>query len=123
MAYSNNYQKINHTHSKSNRHHYKVHKFFQMPENRALSGLCSGLIEAYDLFGAPAAVVVVVVEEVPYNICDQRFHEFEIAERRPDIMVSLDIFNFRRKKRGARVSPTRMDRDASFQIMKICSFV
>lgn len=59
-----------------------------MPENRALSGLCSGIIEAYDLFGVPSAVVLFVVEEVSYNICDQRFHEFEIFEKRPDIMVS-----------------------------------
>ncbi|XP_075985778.1 glutathione synthetase-like isoform X1 [Anticarsia gemmatalis] len=58
-----------------------------MPENRALSGLCAGIIEAYDLFGVPTAVVLFVVEEVSYNICDQRFHEFEISEKRPDIMI------------------------------------
>ncbi|CAH4023892.1 glutathione synthetase-like isoform X2 [Pieris brassicae] len=58
-----------------------------MPENRALSGLCSGIIEAYDMFGVPSAVVLFVVEEVSYNICDQRFHEFEISEKRPDIMI------------------------------------
>lgn len=58
-----------------------------MPENRALSGLCSGIIEAYDLFGVPTAIVVFVVEEVSYNICDQRFHEFEISDKRPDIQV------------------------------------
>ncbi|CAG4939195.1 unnamed protein product [Colias eurytheme] len=58
-----------------------------MPENRALSGLCSGIIEAYDLFAVPSAVVIFVVEEVSYNICDQRFHEFEISEKRPDIMI------------------------------------
>ncbi|XP_026332659.1 glutathione synthetase-like isoform X1 [Hyposmocoma kahamanoa] len=58
-----------------------------MPENRALSGLCSGIIEAYDLFGVPTAIVVFVVEEVSYNICDQRFHEFEISDKRPDIQI------------------------------------
>ncbi|XP_023950217.1 glutathione synthetase isoform X1 [Bicyclus anynana] len=58
-----------------------------MPENRALSGLCSGITEAYDLFGVPGSVVLFVVEEVSYNICDQRFHEFEISEKRPDIMI------------------------------------
>ena len=60
-----------------------------MPENKALSGLCSGITDAYDLFGVPNAIIVFVVEEISYNICDQRFHEFEIAEKRPDIMVSV----------------------------------
>lgn len=59
-----------------------------MPENNALSGLCAGIIEAYDLFDVPSAVVLFVVEEVSYNICDQRFHEFEISEKRPEIQVS-----------------------------------
>lgn len=58
-----------------------------MPENNALSGLCAGIIEAYDLFGVPSAVVLFVVEDVSYNICDQRFHEFEICEKRPDIFI------------------------------------
>ncbi|XP_047540132.1 glutathione synthetase-like isoform X1 [Vanessa atalanta] len=64
-----------------------------MPENRALSGLCSGIIEAYDLFGVPSAIVLFVVEEVSYNICDQRFHEFEISEKRPDIMIYRKTLN------------------------------
>ncbi|XP_050673117.1 glutathione synthetase-like isoform X3 [Leptidea sinapis] len=64
-----------------------------MPENRALSGLCSGIIEAYDLFGVPSAVVLFVVEEVSYNICDQRFHEFEISEKRPDIIIYRKTLN------------------------------
>lgn len=58
-----------------------------MPENLALSGLCSGIISAYDLFGVPNSVVLFVVENVSYNICDQRFHEFEISEKRPDIVI------------------------------------
>ncbi|KAG7300729.1 hypothetical protein JYU34_015055 [Plutella xylostella] len=64
-----------------------------MPENRALSGLCTGITDAYDLFGVPNAVVVFVVEEVSYNICDQRFHEFEIAEKRPDITIFRKTLN------------------------------
>uniref|UniRef100_A0A2A4J2G3 Glutathione synthetase n=1 Tax=Heliothis virescens TaxID=7102 RepID=A0A2A4J2G3_HELVI len=64
-----------------------------MPENKALSGLCSGITDAYDLFGVPSAVILFVVEEVSYNICDQRFHEFEIAEKRPDIMVHRKTLN------------------------------
>ncbi|KAJ0171391.1 hypothetical protein K1T71_012941 [Dendrolimus kikuchii] len=64
-----------------------------MPENRALSGLCSGITEAFDLFGVPDAVVLFVVEEVSYNICDQRFHEFEISETRPDIQIHRKTLN------------------------------
>ncbi|CAK1590951.1 unnamed protein product [Parnassius mnemosyne] len=64
-----------------------------MPENHALSGLCSGITEAYDLFGVPTAVVLFVVEEVSYNICDQRFHEFEISEKRPDIQIYRKTLN------------------------------
>ncbi|KAF9799274.1 hypothetical protein SFRURICE_013048 [Spodoptera frugiperda] len=67
--------------------------FVQMPENKALSGLCSGITDAYDLFGVPDAVILFVVEEVSYNICDQRFHEFEIAEKRPDIMIHRKTLN------------------------------
>ncbi|CAD0205362.1 unnamed protein product [Chrysodeixis includens] len=64
-----------------------------MPENKALSGLCAGITEAYDLFGVPTAVILFVVEEVSYNICDQRFHEFEIAEKRPDIQIHRKTLN------------------------------
>ncbi|XP_013137947.1 PREDICTED: glutathione synthetase-like isoform X1 [Papilio polytes] len=65
----------------------------KMPENGALSGLCSGIIEAYDLFGVASAIIIFVVEEVSYNICDQRFHEFEISEKRPDIMIHRKTLN------------------------------
>ncbi|CAH0760223.1 unnamed protein product [Diatraea saccharalis] len=64
-----------------------------MPENRALSGLCSGITEAFDLFGVPTAVVLFVVEEVSYNICDQRFHEFYISETRPEIQIIRKTMN------------------------------
>ncbi|XP_030036721.2 glutathione synthetase isoform X3 [Manduca sexta] len=64
-----------------------------MPENRALSGLCSGITDAYDLFGVPTAIVLFVVEEVSYNICDQRFHEFEISETRPEIQIYRKTLN------------------------------
>ncbi|KAJ2940815.1 hypothetical protein O0L34_g10064 [Tuta absoluta] len=64
-----------------------------MPENHALSGLCSGIIEAYDLYAVRNAVVLFVIEEVSYNICDQRFHEFEIFEKRPDIQIFRKTLN------------------------------
>lgn len=51
-----------------------------MPENNALEGLCTGLIEAWSLYGNPKAVILFVVESITYNICDQRFHEFYIRQ-------------------------------------------
>lgn len=33
------------------------------------------------------AVILFVVEDVTYNICDQRFHEYEIRRQRPDVHV------------------------------------
>lgn len=51
---------------------------FQLPENNALQGLCSGMLEAWKIYGDPNAVILFVIEDVTYNICDQRFHEFEI---------------------------------------------
>lgn len=60
---------------------------FQLPANNALAGLCDGMIEAWRLQDNAAAAILFVVEDVTYNICDQRFHEFYIREKRPDIRV------------------------------------
>lgn len=45
------------------------------------------MIEAWTIQANPAAAILFVVEDVTYNICDQRFHEFYIREQRPDIRV------------------------------------
>ena len=58
-----------------------------MPENNALSGLCSGMIEAWRLAAKPEAVIMFIIEDVTYNICDQRFHEFEIRRLAPEVKV------------------------------------
>lgn len=60
---------------------------FKMPENNALSGLCTGMIEAWKLAGKSEAVIMFIIEDVTYNICDQRFHEFEIRRLAPHIKV------------------------------------
>ncbi|XP_055844624.1 glutathione synthetase-like isoform X2 [Episyrphus balteatus] len=62
-------------------------KISKMPENKALSGLCGGMIKAWELYGNPNAVIVFVIEDISYNICDQRFHEFYIRETKPNIKV------------------------------------
>lgn len=58
-----------------------------MPENNALSGLCLGMIEAWKLAAKPEAVIMFIIEDVTYNICDQRFHEFEIRRLAPNVKV------------------------------------
>ncbi|XP_012228885.1 glutathione synthetase-like [Linepithema humile] len=58
-----------------------------LPENNALQTLCSGMIEAWNLYGNSQAVILFVIEDVTYNICDQRFHEFEIRRQNPNVKV------------------------------------
>lgn len=58
-----------------------------MPENHALTGLCSGMIEAWKIADKPEAVILFIIEDVTYNICDQRFHEFEIRRLAPNVKV------------------------------------
>lgn len=33
------------------------------------------------------AVILFIIEEITYNICDQRFHEFEIRKQNPNVRV------------------------------------
>ncbi|XP_018406229.1 PREDICTED: glutathione synthetase-like [Cyphomyrmex costatus] len=52
----------------------------QIPENNALIGFCKGLIFAWELYNNSEAVILFIVEDVTYNISDQRFHEFQIRQ-------------------------------------------
>jgi len=49
-----------------------------LPENTALTGMTVGLLEAWKIYGDSKAAILFIVENVTYNICDQRFHEFEL---------------------------------------------
>lgn len=64
------------------------HHLQNLPENPSLSNLCLGLIEAWKFFNVEKSVILFVVEDVTYNICDQRFMEFEIGrlERRVKVI-------------------------------------
>ncbi|XP_020808427.1 glutathione synthetase isoform X1 [Drosophila serrata] len=62
-------------------------KLHNMPNNNALAGLCDGMVKAWDIYGKPKAVILFIIEDVSYNICDQRFHEFYIRETYPHIKV------------------------------------
>uniref|UniRef100_A0A182N092 Glutathione synthetase n=1 Tax=Anopheles dirus TaxID=7168 RepID=A0A182N092_9DIPT len=62
-------------------------KLENLPVNNALSGLCDAMVEAWKLQDRPSAAILFVVEDVTYNICDQRFHEFYIRETYPHVAV------------------------------------
>ncbi|XP_075158568.1 glutathione synthetase-like isoform X1 [Haematobia irritans] len=62
-------------------------KIKNMPDNDALAGICNGMIRAWEIYNNPKAVIMFIIEDVTYNICDQRFHEFYIREKCPHIKV------------------------------------
>ena len=59
----------------------------QIPDNNALEGLAGALVEAWKLYSQPQSVILFLVEDVTYNICDQKFHEFEIRRQCPEVFV------------------------------------
>ncbi|KYN31985.1 Glutathione synthetase [Trachymyrmex septentrionalis] len=61
-----------------------IHK---IPENNALIGFCKGLIFAWELYNNSEAVILFIVEDITYNISDQRFHEFQIRQLCPKIKI------------------------------------
>ena len=63
------------------------HLLDQLPENTALEGLAGALVEAWRLYSVPASVILFLIEDVTYNICDQKFHEFEIRRQCPEVFV------------------------------------
>ncbi|XP_046453550.1 glutathione synthetase-like isoform X2 [Daphnia pulex] len=62
-------------------------KLQQIPENNALEALCGGMLKAWEIYNQPQAVILFIIEEITYNICDQRFHEFEIRKQNPNVRV------------------------------------
>nr|XP_034189717.1 glutathione synthetase-like isoform X1 [Osmia lignaria] len=62
-------------------------KIKDIPENNPISGLCKGLTHAWKLYNNNECVILFVVENITYNVCDQRFHEFEIHKINPNIKV------------------------------------
>lgn len=55
----------------------------QLPENNALTSIVMGLIKAWDIYQNRQSVILMIIEDVTYNICDQRFHEFELKRLNP----------------------------------------
>ena len=63
------------------------HLLDQLPENTALEGLAGALVEAWRLYSVPTSVILFLIEDVTYNICDQKFHEFEVRRQCPEVFV------------------------------------
>ncbi|XP_065571867.1 glutathione synthetase-like isoform X2 [Artemia franciscana] len=61
----------------------------KLPVNNALEAITDGMHEAWmhyqSSYKAPSSVIMIIVEDVSYNICDQRFHEFELAKKNPKV--------------------------------------
>ncbi|ODN05249.1 Glutathione synthetase [Orchesella cincta] len=62
-------------------------KLEHLPDNNALQGLCGGMLKAWSIYGRESAAILFIIEDVTYNICDQRFHEFEIRKMNPKVKV------------------------------------
>ena len=54
-----------------------------------MQGLAGALVEAWRLYSVPSSVILFIIEDVTYNICDQRFHEFEIRSVTTDILSMI----------------------------------
>lgn len=59
----------------------------QIPENNAIIGFCNGLVHAWELYNDMNAIILFIVEDVTYNISDQRFHEFQVRQLCPKIKI------------------------------------
>lgn len=45
------------------------------------------MVQAWKLQGNNDAAILFVIEDITYNICDQRFHEFHIRTEYPEIRI------------------------------------
>lgn len=45
------------------------------------------MLDAWKIYSDMKSVILFIVEDVTYNICDQRFHEFEIRRLNPNVKV------------------------------------
>lgn len=45
------------------------------------------MLDAWQIYDRKSSVILFIVEDVTYNVCDQKFHEFEIRRLNPDVFV------------------------------------
>ncbi|XP_035826147.1 glutathione synthetase isoform X1 [Aplysia californica] len=69
----------------------------QLPDNKPAVGLADGLVKAWELYGNPRAVIIFVVGTSERNVIDQRWLEFKVYDRNPNIRILrksfLDIYD------------------------------
>ncbi|XP_074109210.1 glutathione synthetase [Cotesia typhae] len=71
----------------------QANKIKNIPENNSTVGFASGLTEAWKIYNNKESVILFVVEEITYNICDQRVIEHAIHDINPEIKVIRRTFN------------------------------
>lgn len=62
-------------------------KLKYLPENNAVTGLAEGMLDAWKIYGIPKSVILFIVEDITYNISDQRFLEFHIRTLNTGVKV------------------------------------
>ncbi|XP_050395898.2 glutathione synthetase [Patella vulgata] len=65
----------------------------QMPYNRPVEGLVTGLIKAWELYQNKQAVILFLVSHNERNVMDQRFLEYEIYKQNKHIKVIRKTFD------------------------------
>ncbi|XP_014220983.1 glutathione synthetase-like [Trichogramma pretiosum] len=62
-------------------------KVANIPNNNSAEGFAMGLVEAWKLYNTKESVIMIVVEDIVYNIYDQRVIEFCVHALNPSIVV------------------------------------
>ncbi|XP_063982478.1 glutathione synthetase-like [Diachasmimorpha longicaudata] len=71
-----------------------IDKTVNLPENHSATGLAEGLVDAWSFYNNEEAVILFVVEEITYNICDQKALEIAIRRKNPKIRVIRRSFKY-----------------------------
>lgn len=70
--------------------------FDKLPPNESCTESVKGLLSAWTLYKNSSAIIIFVVEESTFNICDQRALEFKLFELNSDIDVLRCTFKYLR---------------------------
>lgn len=66
---------------------------FNQPEKNTCRSVAFALSKAWDVYGKKDAIIIIIVEEKTYNICDQKAIEIELFNLRPEILVKRKKFS------------------------------
>uniref|UniRef100_A0A0B6ZT03 Glutathione synthetase n=1 Tax=Arion vulgaris TaxID=1028688 RepID=A0A0B6ZT03_9EUPU len=64
----------------------------QLPENEPATGLASGMLKAWELYGNPRAIIVFLVSPQERNEMDQRWLEFKVYDKNPSVRILRKTF-------------------------------